>query len=126
VTDPHNWSPTSVWQKVADTGAAGFALQNATPTILTWNIPNDGGSHVMLFAMTLHISSAETGGALGLNYTDPGGNANSTVPAAGGAGIGNARQNNAVPVQAGTTVTLTQTSALTAGAAVVWAQIWGT
>lgn len=113
---------------VASTGPAGFALQNATPTILTWNVPNDGNLHRFTFYGTRNVTVAETGGSVALNYTPEGGGAQSLIVAAGGAGVGNgALANSGVgfTVAPGTTVTLTQTAALTAGACQVYAELWG-
>lgn len=111
--------------KVQDIGAAGTALQNGTPTFLTWNVPNDGNIHQFTVSSFLSVATAETGGAVLCNYTGPGGNAtNFTVqPGAQAAGI-NATSNTRI-AQPGTTVTVAQNTALTAGAATIWAQIWG-
>jgi hypothetical protein len=110
---------------LATTGASGTALVNGTPTILTWTPPNDGALHRVVAAGGLVVTSTETGGQINLNFTDPAGNvrAKTLVAAAQGAGY----QSFAfafVTVEANTTVTITQT-ALTGGAAVLYAELWG-
>lgn len=112
---------------VATTGASGFALQNATPTILTWTAPNDGKMHWAFVSAYLHASSGMTGGELGNGFTDPQGNAvldNVFVPGSQPSGYSQ-WQTNLVPAQAGTAVTVYQATALTVGAALAWAGIWG-
>jgi hypothetical protein len=114
---------------VAGTGIAGFALQNGTPTILSWTAPNDGLLHrVTLFGL-IHVTSLETGGQVSMQYFGPFGGATahtSTILAAGLAADtgGQAANFFNVPVGPGTTVTVAQTSALTAGAATLWAELW--
>lgn len=110
---------------VASTPVAGFALQNATPTIITWTAPNDGALHRVVAVVSLHVTSNETGGAVNLSVTLPDGTARLPAVLAGGTAIGTLAGNYTVShVQANTTVTLQQSSALTVGAAVVWADLW--
>lgn len=112
---------------LATTGAAGVAKVNGTPNMLSYTFPNDGQAHRLSLYATQLVTSAETGGAVVLSYVDPSGNnvANSSVFNAGaGAGGSNGTVKN-VPVQAGSTATLKQSSALTLGATTVWAEIWG-
>ncbi len=110
----------------AATVAAGFALQNATPTILTWTAPNDGALHRFTLVTVQHVTSAETGGAVSLSFTAPDGTAVTGVSVyAGGSGTGVSAASFDRLIQANTTVTVAQSSALTAGAALVWAQLWG-
>lgn len=114
------------WVLQATTGLAGFALQNATPTFLNWNVPNDGQLHRALIVGTINVTLAETGGTLQQAYTDPAANAIFSQIDAGGHAAG-AFQFTAklVSVQAGTPVGIRQSVALSAGAATVWAEIWG-
>jgi hypothetical protein len=111
----------------AATPVTGFALQNATPAILSWTAPNDGQLHRVLLLASIDVTSAETGGAVGLNFTAPDGTSSPFQPVfAAGLGV-NAAAGTALAVmcKAGSTVFFNQTSALSAGAAVVWAEIWG-
>jgi hypothetical protein len=111
----------------AVTPVAGFALTGATPTILSWTAPSDGKQHrVQLFA-SIDVTSAETGGAVGLTITTPDGTVSAPLPvfAAGLAAGAAAGAPLSVVVKAGSAVTLAQTSALTLGAAVTWAELWG-
>ena len=126
-TDPHSWSPASAFQQVASTGLAGFALQNGTPNILTWAAPNDGQMHSLFILGMLRVTSAETGGAIASNGISPDGSTfvGFTNDAGGHASAGHFELAALyVVVGPGSTFTLAQTSALTAGAAVLWAQIW--
>jgi hypothetical protein len=115
---------------LATTGAAGFTLQNATPTILSWTAPNDGQLHrVTCFGM-LHVTSAETGGQISIQYFGPFGGASAHTSQILAAGLGTDTAGQApsffnVSVGGGTTVSILQSTALTAGAAVLWAEIWG-
>ena len=115
--------------RVASTGPAGFALQNATPNILTWTAPNDGLLHWVVVMTYLRVTSAETGGQVNLSWTDPGGNGTATGLVNGGKGTGATGTDSPnwsvnAAVQAGTTITLLQATALTAGAATIWAELW--
>lgn len=115
--------------RVATTGPAGFALQNATPTILTWTAPSDALTHMVEVFAWKRVATTETGGACTLKITEQGGAivTNGTAMFAGGAA------NADYPFPAGTTqflvnagaiVELDQTSALTGGASTVFAEIW--
>jgi hypothetical protein len=115
---------SSALAKVADTGAAGYTLVNGTGTILSWTAPADGQQHMVQFSAVQHVTSAETGGAVTSSGLAPDGSAYATTVFAGGSGAGLSRALQSMQVEAGQTVTLLQSSALTAGAAVVWAQMW--
>ena len=111
----------------AATPAAGYTLINGTGNIITWTAPNDGAVHRFLVVTILDVTSAQTGGQISATSTMPNAAASSQIlypgGQAGGAhtpGSGNFPQQ----VQAGTTVTISQSSALTLGAAVLWAEIW--
>lgn len=104
---------------------SAFALQNATPTILTYTTPNDGKVHPLLVAASLVVATLEVGGAV-------------TLAIAGGMSVvifGSAKAvgtyglpdllDSPLLVPANTVVTISQTAALTSGAATVTAQIFG-
>jgi len=114
---------------LATTGAAGFALVNGTPNILTWTAPNDGGIHRVLLMATLKVAVTEVGGAISVSFTTPDNTPFTAVAVAGAAGVGlaliTAFGNAFLPVRAGTTVTVAQFSPLTLGAATLWAELWG-
>lgn len=124
--NPSEWIPPQL-QCVATTGPTGFALQDATPTILSWTAPSDGNLHRVIIPSTLVVTSALTGGAI---VTNMGGNARQIL--AGGQGVGTwipgagAGSNYVatVVVLPGQTITLSQYSAVTAGAATLYAEIW--
>jgi hypothetical protein len=112
-------------QKVADTGISGFALQNGTPTILSFTVPNDGNPHTITFSAVKHVTVAETGGQIHFTFLTPDGASGTGTPFNGGAGVGVQIPGIAsVVVQPGSTVSFVQSSALTAGASVVWIQAW--
>lgn len=110
----------------ASTGIAGFALQNATPNILSWTAPNDGLLHRVTCVEIKHCTVAETGGAVSMTFTGPDGSSTSVAVDAGGRGIGLFASSTLDRlVQAGSTTTVAQSSALTAGTSLVWAELWG-
>lgn len=113
---------------VATTGEAGFTKVNATPNILTWVAPSDGQPHRFLIFASETVTTAETGGGVSTNQTAPGGGAQvgSNNIFSGGKIIGTYHVTDGAVVQAGSTVTLLQSAALTAGACVMWAEIWAT
>lgn len=107
------------------TPAAGFALQNGTPVIFTWTPPNDGQAHAVLIGANLDVTVAETGGGVVLTCNLPDGSAGNPPVFSGGAGVGTFSFSQFRMVQAGQPVTLQQSSALTLGAAVLFAALWG-
>jgi hypothetical protein len=121
VTNP----PTGGVSKLAATPAAGYALQNGTGPILTWTAPNDGNLHAAQINLVLIVTSAETGGQVTISFT-VGGQAKANTVAAAGGGIGVFPENPyTFTCDPGTTVTLAQASALTAGAASIYAALLG-
>jgi hypothetical protein len=121
------WTGTATYNSPAvqtQTAVAGFALQNATPTLLTWTAPNDGAMHLVTVYGSVRVSVAQTGGAIGITATDPGGNALTPALDTGGHATGQfSFTARTLLVQAGSTVTVAQTSAMTAGTALAWAAI---
>jgi hypothetical protein len=110
----------------ATTGTAGYTLVNGTGPILTWTVPADGNIHRVQLFLNLIVTSAETAGAIGLSgLMSPNGVSHSPGLFAGGAAAGLSQLTNSYFVESGTTVTLQQSSALTGGAAVLWAELWG-
>jgi hypothetical protein len=111
-------------------GIDGFALTDGTPTILTWTAPDDGSLHRFELAFNGVVTSNLTGGAINATFFAPDGltesffgiwNANNPTGAhqfANGA-------SGVITIAPGTTVTVYQSSAVTAGAATVWPEIWG-
>lgn len=111
-------------QLVATTPAAGVALVNGTPTILTWTAPNDGKNHRVTVFGTASITSAMTGGQVNGGFFAPSG-ANlgfTLVPV--GAGPNGFAFSYPVVIQSGTTFSISQVSPLTAGACQCWFEIW--
>lgn len=112
----------------ASTGIGGFALQNATPTIVTWTAPNDGQMHRAIVVGEMQVSNGpEVGGQVNVNFTDPGGTSHSfqaiaAAQANGGHSLGIVASYDVAP---NTTVAVVQQTPLTGGNSVVWAEIWG-
>ena len=110
---------------VADTGINGFALQDATPAIVSWTAPDDGEMHTVLFAELKHVTTLEAGGAVEYTFTSPDGSSVSAALDSGTRSPGLfASASNMRFIKPGSTVTISQSSALTSGATLVFAQIW--
>jgi len=122
-----NWTSLHSLRLVATTGIAGFALQNATPPIISWTAPNDGNMHRALLIAQENVTSALTGGQIAITGTDPDGTAFtfSAFPAGQGTGVHVSSTAPVFLMKPGTTLTLEQFSAATAGAGLVFAEIWG-
>jgi hypothetical protein len=117
---------TPALQLLASTGVNGFTMQNATPTIFSWTAPNDGQLHRVWIFGEMLVATAQTGGAVNMNITDPLGTARTRSIWSGGLAVGFGIPNNGSQclVQAGQPVSLVQVPQ-TAGAAVLFAELWG-
>jgi hypothetical protein len=114
---------------LATTGVAGFTLVNATPAVLSWTAPNDGNLHRYQIFAQLAVTSDETGGELAIVFSAVNGTLETQQFAAanlttGVYGPGSFSWLTGL-VEPGSTLTLEQFSALTGGAAVFWAELWG-
>lgn len=108
----------------AATAVAGYTLVNGTGNIVTWTPPSDSALHMFNVIAVLHVTSAETGGSIQITWSTPDGTSTTTSVFAGGqTGVQSFSQQKLC--QAGTAVTVAQNTALTAGAAVAWVQLWG-
>lgn len=121
--------PLAAMGQRAATALAGFALQNGTPTILTYTTPSDGVMHRFQVLGDLVVTSAETGGAVSITFTDPASVVRTVGVWNGGLGTGFTGAGSIGPnmftVAPGTAVSLVQGTALTVGAASVYAELWG-
>jgi hypothetical protein len=106
------------------TAVAGFALQNATPNVVTFTTPNDGQLHAYDVAASLNVTVLEVGGQVSLNYTS-GGHAYSVVVFASALAAGNYTFSQNITADPNAAVTIAQTAALTGGAAQIFAAISG-
>jgi hypothetical protein len=117
----------------ATTGINGFALQDATPTILSWTPPSDGNLHRVILAISEYVSSATTGGSIEIQSTGPNG---ITIPAPTVLGSSlalgwhfNDNLSVIVPsfvlIAPGSVFAVTQITPVSVGVATVWAEIWG-
>ena len=112
----------------AETSATGVTLINGTQTILSVTAPNDGKVHILLAASSIKtVSSAITGGATGFRWkalpttTQTGGTTENT-------GVSQYTQNVisnniAMLIKPNTVASFVQSTAMTAGAAKVYAKI---
>ena len=105
----------------AETSATGVALINGTQTILAVTVPNDGKLHFLDLRAYKDVTATLTGGQLTITHSQPATpslttNTPSTTVAVHGFSV-------AMLVLPNTTVTLTQSSAMTAGAAKIYAKI---
>lgn len=105
---------------------AGASLVNGTPAFLTWTPPADGQMHRINVISQLTVSGAtEVGGLVNVQFTDMSGAVQARQVFAAAQAVGYHQFASGFLVQGGGTVTLFQASALTAGAALLWAEIWG-
>jgi hypothetical protein len=113
--------------KQAATPAAGFPLVNGTPTIISYTAPNDGNIHTAMVSITKVVTSTETGGQINIAFT-VGGQAQNLVLMGGANPPGVIFTANAIRyltmMDPNTTVTVSQSVALTAGASVVYAELF--
>ena len=107
-----------------ETTDAGYTLVNSTGTILSWTAPNDGNLHTVHLVSALHVTSPQTGGQITMDTMLPDGTAVNPTAYAGGAGTGAAQFATDRIVEPGSTTSLVQSTALSVGAAVLWAQLW--
>ena len=95
---------------------------------MQWTAPGDGRMHMVVCPVLQYVSSAETGGAVKLEATTSQGPVQQVIVFAGGSGTGVGGSTNGelltILVEPGQAISLQQTSALTGGAATVWAQLW--
>jgi hypothetical protein len=113
---------------VATTGTSGtgYTLVNGTGNIITWTAPSDSKMHRVVLVSQIRVISAQTGGAVTLTFTYPDGTAAPSPNIyAGALGSGyHGPSQTTFAVQAGTAVTLAQSTAQTAGSATLWAEFW--
>jgi hypothetical protein len=111
----------------ATTPVGGVPLINGTQIVLTWNVPNDGKLHYLQVFASMTITTATTGGWIGLYFTAPDNSAAEYDILSGTQAVGFNESIQSFPFicRAGTTVTVRQETAMTAGAATLWASIWG-
>ena len=114
--------------RLASTGTTGFALQDATPIILSWTAPNDGNLHYVAgISVLVDCTAAATGGALAVVAYGVGGITSvADQISAGGFSVGQTiAYEKPIALPPGQLVMLKQSGALTAGNVTVYADIWG-
>lgn len=111
---------------VATTGVAGHALVNGTGTVISWTAPTDGNIHAVHVAAQLVVSSLETGGQVSITVAGVSIVLFAAAKAAGTYVGGDAATPDTPTVallRPGQTVAVVQSSALSVGAAVLYASI---
>ena len=111
---------------IAKTSATGVALINGTQTILSATVPNDGKSHIVQVQSIKHVTAALTGGNITATWTVPDGTVKSLTTSGTSAiayGLSLFQQTTINVAKPGSSVSLTQSSAMTAGAATVTGMI---
>lgn len=111
---------------LATPAGPGYTLVNGTGTIMTFTFPSDGNLHLVFMPAVLHVTSTETGGSITYTYTLPDGtsqSAESLYAASTAAGIHTG--GGSFYCEDGSTFSVSQATALTGGAAILFAQMWG-
>ena len=111
----------------AATPVGGYVLVNGTGTVISWTAPNDGKQHRVVIPQAMDVISAMTGGNINLSITMPDGTASvfTAFAPASPTGFNFSAYGPSMIVEAGTAVSLIQSSPLTVGSAKLWAEIWG-
>lgn len=124
-------SSAASWQQSlalqAATAVGGYALVNGTGTVITWTTPNDGALHRFIVCVSQVVTSPETGGVIAVFWTTPDGSTPALNIYNGGSGNGVTTPAHSYEFicKANTAVSVSQSGALTGGAATLWAEIWG-
>jgi hypothetical protein len=122
-------APAGALALQATTGPAGYALINGTGNIpdMTWTAPADGQVHYAQVFGTLDVTATETGGQILVNYTAPNGvNGTAVILASSLAGGVHGATGVPIAIEAGSTVTVAPSVALSAGGpATVWLGLFG-
>lgn len=120
-----NGNVIGLLDNVATTGAAGYTLINGTGAALTYTVPSDGALHCLIVVGAVVVTSTMTGGQIQM-VTTTGGTAKTTTISAGSFSNGTVTttSSSTIPVDAGSTVTINQSTALTAGAAKLYLSIF--
>lgn len=112
----------------ATTGVSGYSLVNDTGTIISWTAPADGELHRYKIFAQQSVTSAMTAGELAIVFKSVDGTTETQQFSAGGFsdgvyGPGSFSWLDGL-IEAGSTITLEQFSAMTAGTSTFWAEIW--
>ena len=118
---PSSAIPAASLALATGTGNNGTALINGTQTLLSWAAPGDGNLHVVQWQLLQHVTSAETGGNV---VTGVAGKYTVGNAFGGGSAAGWYPAGGTAVLNAGDTFYITQSVALSAGAAAVFGTIW--
>lgn len=119
----------------ATTGASGYTLVNGTGDVITWTAPNDGNLHRFIVYIRLIVQTNLTGGQIFIQNANASlanavnGSGTFAYNANTGAGDYILLRSNVSDEKGilgpGETIKITQSTAVTVGAAVLYAEIWG-
>jgi hypothetical protein len=117
----HNYVPLYTgFRKVAS--VTNFALQNATPNILTYTTPNDGQYHIITIVGLLIVNTVEAGGQINFSV---GGNPGILFASNKAVGTYNIPDTiNMMLAGPNASVLVSQATALTSGAANIDLEVW--
>ena len=110
------------------TGPGGQALADSTAAVVSWTAPDDGQLHRFTAFAALAITDDETGGQVDLKWTSPDGTDQDETVFAADLTAGSYPADSGYLMQLvapGSTVSWSQATALTGGASVLYAEIWG-
>jgi hypothetical protein len=119
------WTPAL--NQVATTGLTGYALINGTGNItgLSWTAPNDGALHRVMLVGAVVASGSPAGGAIVVSSTDPSDTARAAQAAFSAPSSGyNFPTEGFYLIYPNTTFQVKQNSALTAGSATLYCDLW--
>jgi hypothetical protein len=118
-------NPISGLSLVATTGLSGFTMVNGTPNLFSWTAPSDGNMHRLFLVGEQIVTGALTGGKVTANFTDPSGAVQTRQIFAPSNGVGfSGPQALTFTVAPGSVCAVQQNSAVTAGAAVMYLEMW--
>lgn len=121
----------AAWQlgmvQQAATPVAGYALVNSTGAVISWTTPNDGKQHRVTVFASMDVTSPTTGGQITCHVTMPDGTSATPQLFAGsqGAGFNFNGFTQGYVIEANSTFSVFQQTSMAAGAATLWAEIWG-
>lgn len=101
-----------------------LAATGAPIVILTWTAPNDSKMHRFTVNATQRVTANETGGVIQVAFNAPDGTASTFNLFPGGGSQALTAASGSRQVEPNTTVTVSQTSNLTGGAAILWADLF--
>ena len=97
--------------------ALNLDLGNSTPTLISYTVPADGNGHPFEVVGSFYSAAATTGGEVDIKFTQAGVAQSESIMLTGNTGLSGQSPFCGV-ADSGTTITVVQSTALTAGSAV--------